>query len=128
MATDPGSTKSHHVSVRVDKQTVEYLDGLADDWGIDSRSEVLRLIIKSHNGLLFGNFFGIVDNDRLADHWGSLGHLLAAANEAGRGVPEDLQEPRLVDVVESVPMLVSAAEVEAGNIDLDELEPEGDQP
>lgn len=122
MATE---SKSQHLSLRVDPQTFDYLDGLAEDWGIDNRSEVLRLIIKSHNGLLFGNFFGIVDNEKLAAEWGDVGHLLAAANEADRGVPSNLQEPRLVDIVESIPMLVAAAEVEAGNVDTGAFDPEG---
>lgn len=111
MSSESDQSKTHHVSMRVDRQTYNYLEGLSEDWDMD-RSKVLRNIIKSHHGLLFGNFFGIVDNEKLADEWGDVGHLLAAANEADRGVPDSLAEPRLVDVVEPVPVLISAAEVE----------------
>lgn len=113
-----GDGNSNHLSMRVDEATVEYLESLGHEWGMTredgsvNRSEVLRTIIKTHNGILFGNFFGVTDNDALADEWGELGHLLASANEADRGVPAGLQEARLADVLEPVPLLVSAAEAE----------------
>jgi len=62
--------------------------------------------------VLFGNFFGVVDTDKLADEWGDVGHLLSASVDSERGVPDSLARARLVDVVEPIPVLVSAAEVE----------------
>lgn len=119
MSSGSDAPKSHHVSVRVDRQTNTYLEGLAEDWGVDSKSEALRLIIKSHNGMLTGSFFGIVNNDRLVEEWGDVGHLLAAASESERGVPGGVDGARLVDVVEPLPVLVSAADVEAGIVNPD---------
>lgn len=125
MPPESESTKTHHVSLRVDQQTYHYLEGLAEDWEM-GRSEALRTIIKSHHGVMWGNFFGIVDNDKLADEWGDIGHLLAAANESDRGVPATLSEPRLVDVIEPLPILISAAEVEMGDMDAGRLDSEDD--
>lgn len=122
------STENHkdtHVTVRLPKEDVEYLDAVGEEWGLVkdggdvNRSETLRTIIKTHSGLLYGNFFGIVDNDRLASEWGSVGHTLAAANESDRGVPTGLQEARLVDVIGPVPLLVSAAETELEGVNGD---------
>lgn len=118
--------KNEHVTLRLDKNLVDYLDALGEDWGIMkpdgevNRSKVLRTVIKTHNGVVFGNFFGIVDNEALADEWGEIGHLLAAANESDRGVPEGLQEPRLVDILEPIPLLVRAAEVELNGVERDD--------
>lgn len=125
-APDTDEPKNHHITLRVDTPLVEYLDALGEEWdmvkedGDVNRSAVLRTVIKTHNGIAFGNFFGIVDNDALADEWGEIGHLLAAANESERGVPEGLQTPRLVDVLEPVPLLVSAAEVELNDVERDD--------
>jgi hypothetical protein len=107
--------KDTHVSVRLDEETVDYIDNFADEMGLDSRSESLRTIIKTHNGLLFGNFFGVVDDDKLASEWGEVGHLLAASVESDRGVPPGMAEARIADVLEPIPLLVSAAEVELGD-------------
>jgi len=107
--------KDTHVSVRLDQDTVEYIDNFADEMGLDSRSESLRTIIKTHNGLVFGNFFGVVDDEKLASEWGDVGHLLAASFESDRGVPPSMTEARIADVLEPIPVLVSAAEVELGD-------------
>lgn len=109
--------KDTHVSVRLDEETVDYIDNFADEMGLDSRSESLRTIIKTHNGLLFGNFFGVVDDDKLATEWGDVGHLLASSVESDRGVPPSMSEARIVDVLEPIPVLVSAAELELGDSD-----------
>jgi len=115
---DTDSQKTTHVSVRLDEDTVAYLDGLGEEWGFVrddgsvNRSQTLRTAIKAHNGLLFGNFFGVVDPDKLSDEWGDVGHLLAAGLESDRGVPESVTHARLSDVLRPIPMLVSAAEVE----------------
>lgn len=120
-ATD--DPKDRHVSVRLDTDTVSYIDALGEAWGLTkpdgdvNRSEVLRTVIKTHNGVLYGNFFGIVDNDVLAAEWGEIGHVLAAANESERGVPPGLQEPRLADILEPIPMLLSAAAVELNDVE-----------
>lgn len=112
------SKKDTHVSVRVDQNTVDYIDqfgemvGLVDGSGGVNRSKTLRTIIKTHHGLLFGNFFGVTDPDKLSDEWGDVGHILASSVESERGPPDPLDTARLADVVESVPVLVSAAEVE----------------
>jgi len=114
---DSDDRKETHVSVRLGVETVDYLDQLGEQLGFVSgdsvnRSKTLRTIIKTHNGVLFGNFFGVVDTDKLADEWGDVGHLLSASVESERGVPDSLARARLVDVVEPIPVLVSAAEVE----------------
>ncbi len=114
---DSEEPKETHVSVRLGVDTVEYLDQLGEQLGFVkdgsvNRSKTLRTVIKTHNGVLFGNFFAIVDNDALADEWGDVGHLLSASLESDRGVPESVSRARLVDVVEPIPLLVSAAEVE----------------
>jgi hypothetical protein len=115
MRGSDSSNKDTHVSVRLDEETVEYIDNFADEMGLDSRSESLRSIIKTHNGLLFGNFFGVVDDEKLASEWGDVGHLLTAAAESDRGVPPSMTDARIVDVLEPIPVLLSAAEVELDN-------------
>jgi len=117
MRGSDGSGKDTHVSVRLDEQTVEYIDSFGDEMGFTSRSAALRAIIKSHNGVVFGNFFGIVDGEKLASEWGDVGHLLASSVESDRGVPDSMTEARLADVLEPIPLLVSAAEVELGDLD-----------
>lgn len=119
MRGSTGSGKDTHVSVRLDEQTVDYIDSFGDMIGVGdgesvNRSESLRTIIKTHNGMLFGNFFGVVDNEKLAGEWGDVGHLLASSVESDRGVPESMRKARLADVLEPIPVLVSAAEVELG--------------
>lgn len=111
------SGKNTHISVRFDEQTVDYIDNFGDEMGFNSRSEALRAIIKSHHGVVFGNFFGIVDDDKLASEWGDVGHLLAASVESDRGVPPSMSQARLADVLEPMPLLVSAAEFELGDLD-----------
>jgi len=113
---DAENTKTH-VSVRLDVETVDYIDQLGQQMGFVkggsvNRSETLRTVIKTHNGILFGNFFGVVSNDKLAAEWGEVGHLLAASVESDRGVPASIDRARLVDVVQPVPLLLSAAELE----------------
>lgn len=126
MATgDTNDAKQNHVSLRVDHATLEYIDRVGEEWDIRrddgevNRSEVLRLIISTHQGIMLGNFFGIVDTDALAREWGETGHLLAAAYEADRDLPEGLSDPCLADVLEPVPILVRAAEVEHGDTELE---------
>lgn len=120
--------KDTHVTLRIEDETVDYLDALGEAWGLTrndgevNRSEVLRTVINTHNGILFGNFFGIIDNDALADEWGEIGHVLAAANEAERGLPAGLQTPRLADVLEPIPLLMSAAEVELSEVEATDAE------
>jgi hypothetical protein len=115
---DSDGEKKQQVSVRLGVETVDYLDQVGEQLGLTSpdgtvnRSKTLRSIIKTHNGLLFGNFFGVVDNGKLGSEWGDVGHLLAASVESPRGVPESMREARLVDVVEPIPVLISAAEME----------------
>lgn len=118
-STGQGSGKDTHVSVRLDEQTVEYIDSFGDMIGVGegesvNRSAALRAIIKTHNGILFGNFFGVVDNEKLASEWGDVGHLLASSVESDRGVPGSMTQARLGDVLEPIPVLVAAAEVELG--------------
>lgn len=115
--SETDNPKDTHVSVRLDAETVDYLDTVGEDMGFVqngsvNRSKTLRTIIKTHHGLLFGNFFGVVDTGSLSEEWGDVGHLLAGCVESGRGVPASLSHARLADVVEDVPVLVSAAEVE----------------
>jgi hypothetical protein len=116
---DTDNQKDTHVSVRLDAETVDYLDGLGRELGYVrgdgsgvNRSQTLRTIIKTHHGVLFGNFFGVVEPGKLSDEWGDVGHLLAAAAESERGVPESVKRARLADVLAPLPVLTTAAEVE----------------
>ena len=118
---DAENTKTH-VSVRLDVETVDYIDQLGQQMGFVkggsvNRSETLRTVIKTHNGILFGNFFGVVDNDKLAREWGDVGHLLASSAESDRGVPTGVDEACLADVLEQIPVLMAAAEAELGGDD-----------
>jgi len=118
-----GDGKDRHVSFRVDAETAEYIDSFADmagfvsDDGSANRSAALRAIIKSHHGVLFGNFFGVVDHDKLSDEWGDVGHLLAASLDSDDGVPDTLDEARMADILEPIPVLVTAADVELGGVE-----------
>lgn len=111
------SQKDTHVSVRLAEDNVEYLDRLGEELGFVrdgdvNRSQTLRTVIKSHNGLLFGRFFALLDSEKLADEWGDVGELLAAAKATDGGLPDQLSEARLADVTEPVPVMVAAAHVE----------------
>ena len=116
-----GGEKNQHVSFRVDSKTASYIDsfakmvGLVDESGSPNRSAAMRAIIKSHNGVLFGNFFGVVDHDKLESEWGDVGKLLTSAVESDRGVPQSLDDARMADILEPIPVLMSAADVELGD-------------
>lgn len=117
---DSDAPKDTQLSLRVDAETLSYLDGVGREWDLEredgtvNRSAVLRIIIKSHAGLLFGNFFGVIDTDELGEEWGGVGRLLANAVESERPLPPGLENARLADISAPIPVLVAAADTELG--------------
>lgn len=111
--------KEKHTSFRYGEETEQYLSSLQDDLGVDNRSEVIRIIIKAFNGLIFGNFLALLDKDALKEEWGEIGKLLALMKE---DPPESIDRARLGDVIKSLPYLVSAAKVELEDINLKDEE------
>lgn len=107
--------KEKHTSFRYGEETEQYLSSLQDDLGVDNRSEVIRIIIKAFNGILFGNFLALLDKEALKEEWGDMGKLLALMKE---DPPESIDRARLGDVIKNLPYLVSAAKVELEEIDL----------
>lgn len=122
--SDSHNPKTDHVSVRLDAQTAAYLDSLSHllvdgDGESMNRSETIRVVVKSHSGLLFGNFLGVVDADKLSEHWGGVGHVLASSLRSDLGPPPQLDNARLADIIEPLPVLISAADAELSGGDDD---------
>lgn len=106
--------KNNHVQFRASDSTIDLIDSLQERWGASSRSEVIRVMVHSHAGLMYGNFFALLDTDRLAEEWGGVGELLAAAIDSDRPLPSGVDRAQLRDVVVDVPLLLGAAHEEAG--------------
>ena len=68
-------SKEKHTSFRYGEETEHYLSLLQEDLGVDNRSEVIRIIIKAFNGILFGNFLALLDDDALREEWGEIGEI-----------------------------------------------------
>lgn len=116
----PGSSKKYSLSLRMSAEQVELIDALGEAWGITkddgsvNRSETLRVMTETLNGVLSGRFFAIVDHDALAEEWGAVGEVLALANRADGDLPEAMREARLQDVLKPAPDLMGASRVETG--------------
>jgi len=104
--------KNRHVSFRTDDDTVAFLDELNEAWGLDSRSNVIRVIIDSYMGLLYGNVFGIIDPDKLRGEAPFFGEMLDHVLKSDTPLPETLQELRLIDIIADPDQLLGAAAVE----------------
>lgn len=102
-------SKQKHTSFRYGEETAEYLSKLQESWGIENKSEVIRILIKAFTGLSFGNFLAILDKEKLVEEWGAVGKLLALMKE---DPPSCVEKSQLAEVVKDVPYLVSAAQVE----------------
>jgi len=111
---DNGSSLDELVQFRASESTTDFLDQLKDDWGLQSRSAALRIIIHSWAGLLNGNVWAVLDESRLREEWGDLGHILANAHEHDEPISPTLAQARLIDVIEEPPVLLGAAKEEVG--------------
>lgn len=117
--SDSDNPKNNPITFRPDDETEEIIDQLQEDWGVDSRSEVIRLNMKITVGLLTAPTFGLVDPVKLSEEWGDVGTLIANAMMSDDGLPEDLQDARLIDVLLNAGILAHAADAQVGSIDAD---------
>jgi len=111
MSSSKSSNKSKHITLRVSEETETFLNTLSEEWDMD-RSEVIRTIFKGFNGLLYGNFLALLDEDRLEGNWGEIGELFKALKH---NPTSNLDKATLSDVVKDLPVLVRATEVELGD-------------
>lgn len=113
-------SRSRHLTVRVDENTIELVDALGREWGVlkddgdVNRSEVIRLLIDSYGGVLDGRFLALVDDDLLVEEWGCAGAVLAAAETTDEGPLDGMKDARLADVLKPLPSLVGAGRVATG--------------
>lgn len=106
--TEKKKRKRLHSSIRYDEKTDRFLEQLEEEWKTN-RSQAIRNIIKMFMGVMYGNFFALLDEDKLIQKWGETGKILSLIKE---DPPESVDKATLHEVIKDPEVLVNATEIE----------------